>query len=104
VSNTRGQGPTDRNARLDLAEFRPEADCDDLVDWDLMRQKYWTNTDEYPDRRERRMAECLVHECVPFDVVRWIVVHGASQTATVREVLTRHGKSTPVYVRPHWYI
>jgi ssDNA thymidine ADP-ribosyltransferase, DarT len=95
---------TDRNARLDLAEFRPEADCEDLVDWGLMRQTYWNDTLEYPDRRERRMAECLVHRCVPFDVLHQIVVHGDQQATTVRGALTRHGKSTPVYVRPHWYI
>jgi len=34
------------------------------------------------------MAECLVHQRVPFDVIRWIVVHGAPHAATVREVLT----------------
>jgi hypothetical protein len=95
---------TDRNAKLDLAEFRTEADCDELVDWELMRQTYWNNTLEYPDRRERRMAECLVHQCVPFDVFHQIVVHSDRQAAIVREGLRRNGKSTPVYVRPQWYI
>ena len=95
---------TDRNARLAVAEFRPVDDCEDLVDWPLMKVKIWRNTDEDPERRERRMAECLVHQRVPFDVFREVVVHGEQQAQNVREILVHHGKSTPVYVRPHWYI
>lgn len=95
---------TDRNARLAVAEFRPVDDCDDLVDWPLMLVKIWRNTDDDPERRERRMAECLVHERVPFDVFEYIVVQGEQQATVVRQVLTRYGKSIPVYVRPNWYI
>lgn len=95
---------TDRNARLAVAEFRPVADCEDLVDWPLMKVRIWRNTDDDPERRERRMAECLVHERVPFDVFHEAVVHGEDQAKMVREILARHGKSIAVYVRPHWYI
>lgn len=95
---------TDRNARLDLAEFRPESDCADLVDWDLMKQRYWNNNDQYPDRRERRMAECLVHQKVPFDAFGAIVVQNKQQAATVEAALAAAGKAVPVYVRDAWYI
>jgi ssDNA thymidine ADP-ribosyltransferase, DarT len=94
---------TDRNARLDYAEIRPEADCDGLVDWELMKETWWFDTLEYPDRSERRMAECLAHQCVPFDIFQQIGVHGDPQAAAVRAVLARHGKTTPVYVRQNWY-
>lgn len=95
---------TDRNAKLDLAEFRPEADCDDLVDWDLMMERYWANTLQDPDRRERRMAECLVHQRVPFEAFHEIVVYGDAQASDVRAVLTEHQRPIPVHVRPRWYI
>jgi hypothetical protein len=94
---------TDRNARLEYAEFRQEADCDGLVDWGLMKETWWNDTLEYPDRSERRMAECLVHRCVPFELFRQIGVHGDAQAAAVRTVLMRHGKATPVHVRSTWY-
>ncbi len=94
---------TDRNARLEYAEFRPEADCDGLVDWALMKETWWYDTLEYPDRSERRMAECLVHQGVPFDLFRQVGVHGQAQATTVRAVLASHGKSTPVHVRSNWY-
>lgn len=95
---------TDRDAKLTLAEFRPIAECEDLVDWPLMRVKIWKNTDSDPERRERRMAECPVHQHVPLDVITEIGTHGEQQAQTVRDTLSRHGKTTPVNVRPHWYI
>jgi hypothetical protein len=95
---------TDRNAALAVAEFRLLADCGSLVDWDIMIARYWRNTDEDPERRERRMAECLVHRRVPFDVLHGIAVHNDQQATAVGEVLDRYNKSTPVVVRPGWYI
>jgi ssDNA thymidine ADP-ribosyltransferase, DarT len=94
---------TDRNAKLKTAEFRPEAECDDLVDWDIMKVTYWGDTDEDPERSERRMAECLVHRRVPFEVFSEIVVHGVSEARIVREVLARNEKAISVVVRPGWY-
>jgi glutathione peroxidase-family protein len=69
----------------------------------LMRATWWNDTLEYPDRKERRMAECLVHKGVPFDLFREIDVHGEAQATAVRQVLASHGKTTPVHVRPNWY-
>lgn len=94
---------TDRNARLEYAEFRPEGDCDGLVDWALMKETWWYDTLEYPDRSERRMAECLVHRGVPFELFHQIGVHGETQAAMVRAVLMAHGRTTPVHVRSTWY-
>lgn len=95
---------TDRNAALGYAEFRPESESDDLVDWDLMKQRYWNDTDKYPDRRERRMAECLVHGRVPFDAFGAIVVHNKQQEANVEAALNAAGIALSVHVRADWYI
>lgn len=66
---------TDRNAVLKTAEFRRFVDYvdDDFIDWPLMDTGWWNNTSEFPDRKERRMAECLVKDAVPWDsiVVSW---------------------------------
>ncbi|WP_297004830.1 DUF4433 domain-containing protein, partial [uncultured Corynebacterium sp.] len=54
---------TDRNARKAVAAFRqfnPSDPVDDgFIDWPLMSARYWSQTVEQPDRRERRMAEAL---------------------------------------------
>ena len=52
---------TDRNAALRIAGYGDElAALDDYVDWGLMEGLMWNNTDEEPDRQERRMAEFRV--------------------------------------------
>jgi ssDNA thymidine ADP-ribosyltransferase, DarT len=57
---------TDRNAVLGHAHHTTNpAELDNIIDWDLMRARIWRDTDAEPDRRERRMAECLVHRRVP---------------------------------------
>lgn len=95
---------TDRNAGLILATFSEDPrELDALIDWDLMRAKYWGNTDEEPDRRERRMAECLVHGRVPWDAFTEVVARTETCAASARDTLASLGKSTPVAVRPSWY-
>lgn len=97
---------TDRNAVLEFAEFwsldsgEPAAD---FVDWPLMREKYWANTAEDPQRRERRMAECLVHEMVPFEAFSEVVVKSSDVAEEARAVLAGNGAAIPVIVRPGWY-
>jgi hypothetical protein len=95
---------TDRNAALAIAAYGElGTGIDSLVDWALMEQPIWRNTPEDPDRRERRMAECLAHR-----VVRWPSIEGiatASQPVAdeVRATLASLGVNTPISVRPQWY-
>lgn len=95
---------TDRNAVLQLAEIKDFAlgVPDDFIDWELMKARYWNNTDQFPDRMERRMAECLAHPWVPWDAIEQVV----TKSSAIRDELTRDiaGRcDTPVTVRPAWY-
>lgn len=98
---------TDRNASLAYTRYRhfDPADlvADGFIDWSLMDTKYWANTPDEPDRRERRMAEALVHHRVPWEAI----THIATRSQHVAdEVLARLGAerpSVPVLVRPNWY-
>ncbi len=97
---------SDRNAVLDYATMAYEPDCDDLVDWDLMNVRYWADTAEDPDRRERRMAECLVWEPVEFTNFSVIVVHGKTQYDVVTSLLRKLGVSDAdcsVQINRDWY-
>lgn len=72
---------TDRNAAMKVAAYRafdPADPVDDgFVDWPLMKERYWANTPEDPQRRERRMAEALVHKrVVGGDHLHWCSKRG----------------------------
>jgi len=95
---------SDRNARMAYAEFRGQEDeTFDHVDWDLMRAKWWNNTPEFPDRKERRMAECLVHERAPWASFVQVMTKTDATASEVRAMLSAAGQATRVIVRAGWY-
>lgn len=51
-------------------------DLDDLgeVHWDVMRSKFWNDTDAAPDRKRRRQAEFLVHGEFRWSEVEFLAV------------------------------
>lgn len=104
-----GHGPvlTDRNAALHYAEYRAfdPADPvgDDFIDWTLMLNKYWNNTADEPQRRERRMAEALVHKRVTWDAITMIGTQSDIVATEVRATIGAAGLRIPVDVRPDWY-
>lgn len=96
---------TDRNAALELARHTAQvSDLDTLVDWKLMRARYWADTDDDPDRKERRMAECLVHQAVPWSAITGIAAFDEGRKARAGQILDSVAAgSPPINVRPEFY-
>ncbi len=96
---------TDRHAATGHAAFY--ADLADLreIDWTLMRAKWWSDSPEYPDRKERKQAEFLVHGFVPWDLVEFLAVMTPRMRERVEAILAQHPPSThkPVHVVRGWY-
>lgn len=98
---------SDRNAALDFAAFVRWSDGEpevDFIDWPLMKQRVWANTPEHPDRRERRMAECLVHGSVPWEAFNYVGTKSEDVAVQVREVLAALPDSPTVAVHADWYL
>lgn len=97
---------TDRNAVLDYAGFvqlRDGEPEDDFIDWPLMNETYWYDTEAYPDRRERRMAECLVLNAVPWDAFLFVGAKSKTVAEEVQELIGSVGSAPRVAARPRWY-
>lgn len=93
---------TDRNPALAVAEMSTDlSSLDDL--WELMEATWWNNTPEDPERRERRMAECLVHQRVPWEAFAGVVTRTEARRTEAEGLLASVGVSTTVESRAEWY-
>lgn len=96
---------TDRNAVLEYASFARLSDGEpdaSFIDWALMEQRMWNNTEDKPDRMERRMAECLVHESVPWEGFQAVVAKSRSVADEVADLLGAE-RRPDLAVRRDWY-
>jgi len=96
---------TDRNASLALARYSNDlTEIGSLVDWPLMENMMFRNTDRDPDRVERRMAEFLVQQHLPFEAVLGVAARTDARAEQVSQLLTSLGfEATPVATRASWY-
>ena len=97
---------SNRHAELDYADMTEDdgdLDNNDFIDWPLMTARYWNNTPDDPDRKERRQAEYLVHPHVPWQAIEGIAAKTESARAQVELILGTAGQRTPVVVSVEWY-
>jgi hypothetical protein len=95
---------TDGNAAAAFTQFHDDPDrLADIVDWPLMRARYWSNTEEDNDRVRRRGAEFLVHRELPFELVDELGVYDANTRSAVRAAAAAAGWEVAVHVRGGWY-
>jgi hypothetical protein len=94
---------SDRHAVLKYANFYDEVTALDQVDYDLMRERYWHDTDQHPQRKERRQAEFLVHGFVPFGLIGAIGVINESIKEKTERYLEQTREAPPVIVKQNWY-
>lgn len=73
------------------------------IDWNIMNTKYWRDTDEDNDRKRRRQAEFLVHQEVPWQLIRGIGVMDQAIADQVNEILQQFGQTMTARLRPNWY-
>ncbi len=104
---------SDRNAAMKLADFSNDAGVlgdltadppqSDFVNWPLMRAVMWKSTPDDPDRSERRMAEFLVHDRVPLDLIHEVAVYAETQKPKVERLFAEFGRTAKVVARSDWY-
>ena len=94
---------TDGHAAMDLSDFFDKLDDLDKIDWKIMKEKYWADTDEDGDRARRRNAEFLVHRFVPWQLIAGIGVFNMAMAEHVTEILGDVAVKPVVTVERGWY-
>jgi ssDNA thymidine ADP-ribosyltransferase, DarT len=95
---------TDGHAAMNYAEFYDDLSAlETTIDWDLMKAKYWSDTEDDPNRQFRRNAEFLVHDYLPWHLIIGIGVINESVKTQVDQILQSFNYSTPVKVYPKYY-
>ncbi len=75
------------------------------IDWDMVNERYWSDTLDDSDRQRRKQAESLIREACPWAVITEIVVIDEGMKARVESVFDTFPASErkPVSVRRDWY-
>ncbi len=94
---------TDGHGIMAFTEFFDNLQDLDQIDWELMRARYWADTEEDSDRRRRRQAEFLIHNRLPFRCVEEIGVMDRAVQAEVESILRTTDFRPNIKVQRGWY-
>lgn len=77
----------------------------DRVDWNMVYQRYWSDTLEDLDRQRRKQAEFLVHRFCDWSVIQEIGVIDQQMKGRVEAIFAGYPAALhkPVAVRREWY-
>lgn len=94
---------SDGHAIMALTEFFTDLADLSMVDMALMKERYWHDSDDDPDRKRRRQAEFLVHGALPLNLLRGIAVISADMQQRTQSLLAAHGVQLAVKTARDWY-
>jgi hypothetical protein len=93
---------TDGHAEMEVSsQFTDLADLQ-RIDWPLMNSHFWNDINEYPNRKQRRQAEFLVHQICPWDLVTEIGVLNVQMEQRVIAILDQLPRP-PITIHRDWY-
>ena len=93
---------TDGHAEMQVSTQYTDLTNLQKIDWELMEARIWNDTNEYPDRKQRRQAEFLVYQQCPWDLVKEIGVINSRFQAQVLTVLDQLPQP-PITIHRDWY-
>ncbi len=94
---------TDGHAVMDYSEFYDDLQFLNMIDWEIIRARYWNNTPDDLDKKRRRQAEFLVHQLCPWALITEIGVINNTVQLQVQQILQNFNCQTPVKVYSSWY-
>lgn len=91
---------TDGHAKNHLTSFFTSVDDLHRVDWPMVKERVWNNTENDLDRQRRKQSELLVHKHVSPDLIRAIVVYDEEKRIFVQQLIAEAGHTIPIHINP----
>lgn len=91
---------TDRHADLAYANYYDNLTELTQLDWQVMPLVQWGGDDE---RKERRQAEFLVHDWLPWEAIERIGVHNDEMAVRAKTAITSASHRPAVQIELGWY-
>jgi hypothetical protein len=93
---------TDGHAKNLFTGFYNDITDLDKVDWNIVYEKYWSNTEDDLDRIRRKQAEFLVKDIVPVNCIETIVVFNEEKRTFVQDLVDSLHLNISVKVNPKY--
>jgi len=97
---------TDGHATMVFTKFFHDINqLENVVDWEIMKEKFWNDTDEDSDRKRRRQAEFLVKDFFPLELIQYVGVFNNKYLSEVKSIFEQfEGCHHPNFlVKRNWY-
>jgi hypothetical protein len=96
---------SDRHSLTRVAAWYDDLEELKRVDFNIAYAEFWNTTEESPDRQEKKQAEFLVHQSLPWNLITEIGVSTPPARSRVLTILDSSVTSKPpqVVCRPSWY-
>lgn len=94
---------TDGHAIMALTNFYNDVKYFDKIDWELMDNWYWADTEEDNDRKRRKQAEFLIYKKSPIELFNTIVCQNRNIFNIVTQTIEKNQKNIEVEIKPDWY-
>lgn len=91
---------TNGHAKDSLTDFYNDLAQLNEVYWDVVSQRYWNPTEDFPDRQVRKQAEFLVKTHVPVGCISGIIVINEQKRILAQEIISTLGLSIRVVINP----
>ena len=91
---------TDGHAKNSISEFYNDLKYLSNIDWEIVAEKYWNNTEEDFDRMRKKQAEFLVKDYVPVNCISGIVVYDKDNKLFVEKIVSKLDLEIPVLINP----
>jgi hypothetical protein len=94
---------TDGHAKTSITGFYNNLDDLDKIDWSLVGDRFWKNSEEDSDRMRRKQAEFLVKDHVPVEAIGRLIVYNSSAEKAILQLNRLSDSEIQIQIDANYY-